>query len=164
MISEVRAGAGRPEPILIVDSAHLPQVKEAVRVAEHEPDGDVTAAWGVTKRTVMLHVILDRPVQTEFWIRFSLPKHGATVQAALNARVVRILVGKPGDTVRSTMSEGGLRIEIPGADYMPHWPAPFLTAFMEHRREAGVSTMQARREADNAYRTFAETLDSIPRA
>lgn len=137
--------------MLVVDSGRVPELGEAIRSAEYEPDGDARSRWGTSGNAVLLHIELLRPVPTTFAVHFPLATQGILVESALSAGVVQLKAGKPGSSFKSTFNDRGLMVEVPGVEEFPPWPTIFVRALMEHYRREGMKAIEARQAAEGAY-------------
>lgn len=155
MIMAVDVFGGAPVPVLVLDCEKHPQIAEAIRVSEYEPDGDVRVLWGRDKRYVGLVVELVRPAPVSFVISFDLETQGILVELALTAGAVQIKAGDGTSTFKSTFNHNGLYIEVPPRDEFPPWPAIFISALMDVNRRQGARPLDARRAADSTYEWIA---------
>jgi len=157
LIATLDSFGGAGVPVLILDTEHLPQLAEAIRVSSLEPDGDAVCQWGTAEGSVILNIELGRPLPTAFVIHFDLGKQGILVESALSARAVQLKSGSPGDSFKSTFSESGLVVEVPGPESFPPWPAVFIRSIMENYRRGGMKTVEARAAAEQAYTAMLST-------
>lgn len=151
-VQDAYGGAGIP--VLVLDCAHRPEIAEAIRVSEFEPDGDVFCQWGFGTGWVGLNVDLVRPAPTSFLIYFELATQGILVETALSAGLVQIKAGDENSSFKAYLNAPGLYVEVPSSEDFSPWPAVFVRALMERFRREGMKSLQARKAAEQAYQSM----------
>ncbi|PVW04763.1 hypothetical protein DEA06_08285 [Microbacterium sp. Gd 4-13] len=160
MVMRADAFGGAPVPVLVLDCTPFPDIREAIRVAEYEPDGDVKSVWGTGGGRVGLLIELIRPAPTSFLIDFDLATQGILPELAMGTGLIEIKAGHPQSTFKSTFKESGMYVEVPSREDFTPWPAVFVKALMEQARRGGAKTVDARRAAEKTY----EYISSVANA
>lgn len=160
MVASHLAFGGAFIPVLVLDCSAFPDISDAIRVAEYEPDGDAICQWATSRGNAGLLVKLVRPAPTEFIIGFDLPSQGILVELALRGGVVQIKSGTSGSSFKSTFTQNGLYIDVPGNEDFSPWPNVFKTALMEQARRSGARTVAARQSAEKTFEHIASLAGS----
>src|SRR5438132_911761 len=98
-------GLGRLIPVLILDERSRPDIKEIFRAHQHLGSGDVKSTWGQRpgqSDTVALWLEFERPVESRILIEFELAKYGGLVDQVIEAQLVYLQAGIPGDRLITT--------------------------------------------------------------
>lgn len=148
---QVRDGVNLP--VLIVDATTVPEIADAIRAAEYEPDGDIRISWGEDRRTKapLLDIELIRPVPAHFVIAFKVPNQALLIETALEARGFYLKAGSPTDTFRSTFADPSIIVDVHPSPFNTTWPARYKRILMDELRRGGMTLREARSGADEAY-------------
>lgn len=148
---QVRDGAALP--VLVVDATTLPEIADAIRAAEFEPDGDVRTIWSRERRTgaPFLEVELIRPVPVRFVIAFEIPEQALLIDTTLEARSFYLKAGGPDATFESTFADPSIIVDVPPTEFNASWPGMYKRILMDQLRRDGLPVRAARSAADAAY-------------
>lgn len=148
---QVRDGATLP--VLVVDATTVPEIADAIRAAEFEPDGDVQIIWGRERRTTapFLEVKLIRPVPVRFVIAFQIPEQALLVDTTLEARGFYLKAGGPKATFKSTFADPSIIVDVHPTEFNASWPAMYKRILMDQMRRGGMPVRDLRSAADAAY-------------
>lgn len=143
---------GRLIPVLIFDKDSRPEVSEAVRLHEHIAPGDLESQWATSRdlpNSVLLLLRFQRPIEVEFFLRFSIDEQAILVDMMLSSGAVYLQPGTRGDRLQSTLDAARILAELPETGFRPHWEQLLLrrmTRVMSNR--LGVSRKRARPAAE----------------
>jgi hypothetical protein len=159
-ISTSGVGDGRMLPVLILDTAQRPDIREYAALHKISGPGDVQVQWGQMPEyadTMMLILAFKRPVEMKAIIAFDLQRnHGFLVEQILGMNGVYIQAGAEGDRLKNTMDTPRVIVEIPDTGFRVIWDKLYLKFTERKFREMGLTRKDARNAAGEAIAKLRE--------
>ena len=151
---------GRFIPVLIIDTAGRPDIREVIRQHEHLNPGNARHQW-VTSRddkdTVMLLLTFDRPSDVDVVLSFSIEHQGILVDSMIRSGVVYLQSGSEGDRLSSTLDEPKVLVELLDSGFSSQWESLFEKQMT--RVMAAQMRVSRRKARSTATRLIAETRE-----
>lgn len=119
---------GRLIPVLVIDTAGRPDIRELVRQHKHFSPGDAKHRWATSPEDedlVVLMLTFDRPSEVDVVLAFSIEDEGILVDAIVRCGMVYLQPGTERSRVSTTVGDPKVLVELPDTGFGPYWDSLF---------------------------------------
>lgn len=150
-------GEGRAVPVLIIDCATRPDLRDLIVAHETQPPGDVKVSWATPRfRRSDVYLLLEfsRPARINAALSFDIAKQGTLVDGILHCYGVYLQPKEAGISVSLGIGKSKILVEVPDTHFMPQWNEIYHRELAREFRRRGLARRNSRDAAKALIQNF----------